>query len=120
MDPNKPLRCEGTLAAEARSIAYPWSNEGAEQTGTLQLHGQPGALRGDLVDTWHAADGIAPHGYAEGGVVRLFGTYAVGDGVEWGWRIELDTRDPEAFTRRMFNVMPEIGVVPSVVLAGAR
>ncbi len=51
MGPNKPLRSAGTLTAEARSINYTWSFKGEPQTGTLQLHGQPGALRGDLVDS---------------------------------------------------------------------
>jgi hypothetical protein len=51
----------------------------------------------------------------------LYGTYPAGDGSpDWGWRIELDWCDPEHFTFRMFNVLPDGREALAVDLRGAR
>ena len=103
----------------ARTLRYSWAYEGKPQTGTLELRGQPAALRASWSDTFHAKEPFTLHGFEDAGVVRLFTTYDAGDEC-WGWRIELDFRDPEACTMRMFNVVPGLGAVPAVVLNGAR
>ncbi|MEM9064786.1 MAG: hypothetical protein AAGB51_04785 [Planctomycetota bacterium] len=120
MDPDKPFRSDGTLAVEGDQVTYTWSHKGVGHTGVLRLSGQPAALRGDWTDTWHAKEEMVFHGYQHEGVVRLFGTYPAGDGPDWGWQLQLDARDPEAFVLRMFNVIPGIGPVPAVVLDGTR
>ena len=85
------------------------------------MHGQPGALRASYHDSFHAGAGMGMNGYGQDGVVRLFGTYDAGaDQPEWGWQIELDSRDPEAFVLRMFNVLPDVGPVHAVVFEGKR
>ncbi|MEM7205512.1 MAG: hypothetical protein AAF628_34970 [Planctomycetota bacterium] len=120
-DPTQPFRSDGSLQCTADRVAYTWSYEGKEHHGSLQFHGQPAALRAEFQDSWHSQEAMSLHGNQRDGVVRLYGTYAAGpQQPEWGWVIELDVRDPEAFTLRMFNVVPEIGPVPAVVLAGAR
>jgi len=120
-DPTNPFRSDGTIECTAEGIDYAWSQDGKEQHGTIQLHGQPAALRMSFKDTYHAGDGMTMHGHVVDGVVRAFGTYGAGpEQPEWGWIIELDWRDPEAFVLRMFNVVPEVGAVPAVVLRGTR
>lgn len=116
----EPERSQGSMVASATKLAYAWSFRDKGQEGQIELFGLPGALRADWRDTWHAAKGMALHGLLEEGVIRLFGTYPAGDGPEWGWRIEIDCRDPEHLTLRMFNVAPDDGVSPAVDLRGAR
>lgn len=121
MDPNEPLRSDGTIECTAEGIDYTWSYEGKEQSGTIRLHGQPAALRIAFQDTFHSPKPMALHGHRTEGVVRSYGTYGAGpDQPEWGWILELDCRDPEALVLRMFNVVPGVGPVPAVVLHGAR
>lgn len=120
MDPDEPSRSEGTIMTTGNVVQYTWSYEDKKHEGKIEFAGQPGALRAAWVDTFHAAEGQGLHGFAVDGVMRLFGTYPAGDGVEWGWQIEIDTRDREAFALKMFNVVPTVGPVPAVALLAAR
>jgi hypothetical protein len=119
-DPTAAERSDGTLEVSASSVKYSWAFQGAAHHGEISLSGPAGALAAAWTDTWHAATGMSLHGFAEDGRVLLFGTYPAGDGPDWGWRIELDSRDPEHFVLRMFNVPPSAGPVPAVDLRGAR
>ena len=118
-DPTKPFRSAGTLTVAERTIDYTWSHEGKDHTGKVTITGQPTALAAAWTDSWHAADGMTMHGFMDAGVLRVFGTYDAGEAA-WGWQFEVDCRDPEACTLRMFNVIPGMGPVPAVVLAGVR
>jgi hypothetical protein len=60
------------------------------------------------------------HGLFEENVLRLYGTYSGGEGPDWGWRIELDLRDPEHATLEMFNLEPAGAIHPAVLLRGNR
>jgi hypothetical protein len=119
-DQAHPFRSEGAVEVSGDALRYRWSHEGTPHTGTLRLTGQPAALRADWTDPWHAADGMTLHGFQRDGLTRLFGTWPAGDGTNWGWQIELDLRDPEAFVLRMFVVPPGHGPVPAVVLDATR
>lgn len=119
-DPAHPFRSEGTAELSGDALRYHWSHEGKPHTSVLRLSGQPAALRADWTDSWHAADGMTLHGFRREGVTRLYGTWPAGDGTSWGWQIELDLRDPEAFVLRMFVVPPGHGPVPAVVLDATR
>ena len=119
MDPAHPFRSDGAMTVDARSVRYTWSHKGECQTGAIELKGQPAALRAIWSDSFHATEPFTLNGFTDAGVVRLFTTYDAGDEC-WGWQIELDLRDPEACTMRMFNVMPGAGAVPAVVLHGTR
>lgn len=120
MDPDKPFRSAGTVQGTGDEVRYTWTHEDRSQTGVIRLSGQPAALRADWTDTWHAKDGMTLHGFRREGVVQLFGTYPDGQGGSWGWQIEIDARDPESFVLRMFNVIPDLGPVPAVVLSATR
>jgi hypothetical protein len=119
-DPKSPERSDGLIDAEASSLRYRWSFRGAPQEGELRLAGPAGAVRGDWKDSWHMSNGAVMHGHAADGVLVLYGTYPAGDGPDWGWRIELDWRDPEHLSLRMFNLEPAGPAVPAVDLRGAR
>lgn len=119
--PGTPVsRSEGTLEAGASRIAYTWAHEGKRHEGTLELFGPLASCRGELRDTFHAESGLTLHGFSEDGVVRLFTTYPAGEGPDWGWRIELDLRDPEHFLIRMYNCLPGGPTVLAMELRGAR
>ena len=118
-DPAKPFRSAGTVELSGGSLRYTWSHRERSHTGELALKGPPAALAATWSDSFHATDPFTLHGYRDSGVVRLFTTYDAGE-TTWGWQIELDLRDPEACTMRMFNVIPEIGAVPAVVLHATR
>jgi len=61
------------------------------------------------------------HGHVDGSTVLLYATYPAGDGSpDWGWRIVLDYCDPEHFSFRMFNVLPDGREALAVDLCGAR
>lgn len=120
-DPDKPDRGEGTLDVAATTVRYTWTRGDTKHAGVIELAGQPEALRCDWTDDFHAAKGMTLHGFQREGVVHLFGTYPAGNGQpDWGWQIELDARDREAFVMRMFNVVPDHGPMPAVVLHGVR
>lgn len=120
-DPDNPFRSEATIECRADGIDYTWAKGDTEHQGTIHLHGQPAALRLHIEDTFHAPAGMDLHGYTTDGVLRTYGTYEAGPGQpEWGWILELDWRNPEAFVMRMFNVVPGMGPVPAVVLSASR
>lgn len=117
--PSEPARSAGSIDAEASVVRYGWSHEGRAHEGTLHLKGQPAACSAVWNDTFHATDSFTLHGFLDEGVLRLFTTYDAGD-QSWGWRIELDVRDPDAFVLRMFNVPPATDPEPAVILIGRR
>jgi|GEM_PF-1251425 len=121
IDPNKPERSDGTVEVADTTIRYSWARGDKKHQGTIELAGQPEALRCDWHDDFHATDTMSLHGFQREGIVHLYGTYPAGDDQpEWGWQIELDTRDREAFVIRMFNVVPGEGPMPAVVLHASR
>jgi len=115
-----PERADGRFDVGANTIRYAWSFRGDPQKGTLDLFGPASSARAEWKDSWHAANGMTLHGVVTDGVLLLYGTYGAGDGPDWGWRIELDARDPEFFTMRMFNVEPSGKIAPAVDLRASR
>lgn len=112
---------DGVLEVAADRVSVRWAHDGAAKEGELVLSGPGPACRGDFTDTFHAASGLLLHGHVQGSTVRLFGTYPAGDGSpDWGWRIVLDWCDPEHFSLRMFNVLPDGTDVLAVDLLAAR
>jgi len=90
---------DGTLVVAADRISVHWAHEGASKAGELVLRGPAPSCRADFTDTFHAA----------------------GDGFpDWGWRIVIDWCDPDHFSLRMFNVLPDGTEALAVDLRGAR
>lgn len=112
---------DGTLVVTADRVSVSWAYEGAPKEGALVLSGPGPACRGDFTDTFHATTAMVLHGHADGSAVRLYCTYSAGDGSPaWGWRIVLDWYDPDHFSFRMFNVLPDGQEALAVELRGAR
>jgi len=113
--------CDGALVVAADRVSVRWAHEGAQKEGELVLSGPGPSCRGDFTDSFHAAAGLVLHGQVQGSAVLLYGTYPAGDGSpDWGWRIVLDWCDPDHFSFRMFNVLPDGTDVLAVNLLGAR
>jgi hypothetical protein len=112
---------EGTLLVAADRVSVRWAHEGVPHQGELVLSGPSPSCRGDFTDTFHAAASMVLNGRADGSALLLYGTYSAGDGSPaWGWRITLDWYDPDHFTFRMFNVLPDGREALAVDLRGAR
>lgn len=124
-DPVAPERSDGRLQLEDRAIRYEWAFRGDAQSGSMTLAGVPGAVHAEWTDTWHASDGMRLYGTFEDGELRLYTTYSAGEApegaaVEWGWRVELDVRDPEGVRLRMFNLPPDSPPMIAVDLLATR
>ena len=112
---------DGELLVSADRVEIRWAHEGEPKAGDLVLRGPAPSCRADFRDGFHAAGGMVLHGCARGAELIFYGTYAPGDGSpDWGWRIALDWSDPEHFTLRMFNVLPDGLEAVAVDLRGAR
>jgi hypothetical protein len=112
---------DGTLDVTADRVSIRWAYEGAPKEGQIVLRGPGPSCRGDFTDTFHATSALVLHGHVQGGAVFLYGTYPAGDGSpDWGWRIVLDWNDPDHFSFRMFNVLPDGKEAIAVDLLGAR
>lgn len=112
---------DGTLVVTADHVSIRWAHEGAPKAGEIVLSGPAPSCRGDFTDSFHATAGLVLHGHVQGRAVLLYGTYPAGDGSpDWGWRIVLDWYDPDHFSFRMFNVLPDGMEALAVDLLGAR
>lgn len=105
-NPKKPLLSEGRATLAENTVTYTWAYKGAPQTGSIALSGPPDARVAVFTDTWHSPQPMNFTGTTKDGRTVLLGSYSVGGGKPWGWRIEL-TETPDAFTMRMFNLPPD-------------
>ncbi len=112
---------DGVLVVTADRVSVRWAHEGVAKEGELILSGPGPACRGDFTDTFHAASGLVLNGRRDGNGILLYTTYSAGDGSPaWGWRIALDWYDPDHFSFRMFNVLPDGKEALAVDQRGAR
>ena len=105
MDPlgNEASVCDCALTVEDRVLRYTWSHDGKAHEGSLTLR-DGGA---DFKDTFHAAEGMAFEAWSvPGAVVGLLGSYSMGGGPAWGWRIVVALRPTGELVLHMTNVTP--------------
>ena len=92
------------------SIEYTWSFEGEYQEGMLLIGCDSGSddVQAVWTDSWHSKDVLMLCNGAsdEDGRISVFGTYAVPDHPDWGWRTEIIPGD-DSFRYAMYNVTPE-------------
>ena len=119
-DKPEPARSEGAISVSKDAIDYQWSFQGKEQQGTLRFFGPNPSLRVEWQDTFHSKDKVDMHGSFLNQFLELFGTYPDGEGGEWGWKIEIDFRDPEFLRLRMYNVEPNGNIHIAVDLTSSR
>lgn len=120
--PGTPVHVsDGILTVSADRLSIRWAHEGASKQGEIVLSGPGRSCRGEFTDSFHATTALVLHGHVQGRAVLLYGTYPAGDGSpDWGWRIVLDWCDPDHFSFRMFNVLPDGKEALAVDLLGAR
>lgn len=112
---------DGALVVAADRVSVRWAHDGSPKKGEILLRGPGPSCRGDFTESFHAADGLVLHGNVQGSSVLLFTTYPAGPGLpDWGWRIVLDWCDPDHFSVRMFNVLPDGREALAVDLRAAR
>jgi hypothetical protein len=105
LDPlgNEVDTCECRIELEEAAIHYHWSYDGKPQTGKIALR-DGGA---EFSDSWHSPTPMAfVAGVNRWSLVDVFGTYAAGDGPDWGWRIILTHRPSDELVLQMTNVTP--------------
>jgi hypothetical protein len=88
---------------------YKGSFQGAPQQG-LALYGYnlgTGKFEAAWVDTFHMATAIMFSEAADAGAgVSVLGHYSA-EGNTWGWRTDLDLREPDKLVITAYNVMPD-------------
>jgi hypothetical protein len=88
---------------------YTWTYKGAPQEGSLLISGdKAAAVTAYWIDSWHMGDlAMTCRGSVEAdGVVSLRGSYAAPPGPDWGWRIDLTSKDGK-LRMVMFNIWPD-------------
>jgi hypothetical protein len=119
VEPGAPVReskstATVSLIAQGRfmAIRYTWAEGGKPQDGILviRLPEEPGgAIDAAWADSWHQSREIM-HSGGEGsseGVLSVLGHYAAPPGPDWGWRIELHPKAPDAWELLMYNITPD-------------
>lgn len=89
-------------------LRYTWSTDGDPEDGLILLRELRGGIQAVWGDSWHTPDGfyLWP-GEIQEGVIIVRGSYPAPTGPDWGWRIELDARQPGLLRLEMFNITPE-------------
>ena len=89
-------------------LRYTWATEGEPEDGLLLLRELHGGVQAVWGDSWHTPDGFYLwNGEILDGVVVVRGSYTAPTGPDWGWRIEIDTRQTDGLHLSMFNITPD-------------
>ena len=107
---NSTASVRSRMNGQFLTIEYTWAYEGSAEEGMLILGCDPhsDAVQAVWTDSWHSKDILMLcNGEIDGdGKISVFGTYAVPDYPDWGWRTEITPGDNE-FRYAMYNVTPE-------------
>jgi hypothetical protein len=112
---------EITTAAQGRfiTITYAWSHEGQPHGGVLVCYGEEkeGPARTAWFDSFHTGGELMLFEQTmRDGAISLSGSYPAPEGPDWGWRIQIEPVEADSFTLRMFNIPPEYGEIPAVLV----
>jgi hypothetical protein len=88
-------------------LRYDWAYEGKQKQGLILFGNDAGKGTAAWIDSFHTANRVmAYEGSAQDGVTNVKGSYSVGDGPDWHWRIHLELAGPE-LRLTMFNISPD-------------
>jgi hypothetical protein len=82
-------------------IRYDWVYQDKPQEGLLLL-GADGATA-SWIDSWHQSKDVM---FLKGAPLDVRGTFSVGEGPDWGWRVQLELRGEE-LRLTMYNISPD-------------
>jgi len=130
LDPSAPpAESETTLTVATAgqgkflTAAYTWAYEGQPQDGLLVVWQDPatGGGRISWLDSFHTGDAVMVfQGQFAAGRVSVLGSYAAGDGPDWGWQIDLVPLPDGGLQLLMYNIEPGGQVYPAVEATYAR
>lgn len=106
------LWAESGAGGAALLIEYDWSYEGNPVGGTMLLiANEENEATAGWADSFHMSGSVMQlKGQSkDDGRIQVTGSYAAGDGPDWGWRIELQPPEGDSMVLQMFNLMPEGG-----------
>jgi len=97
-----------TIAVDATHVAYSYRPERMPlQTGAIKLSADTAGVRADwVVGTETAANAMHLQGVLQDGLICLYDVPPEGEVAEWHLQIEIDARDPEYFSIRVFRAAP--------------
>ena len=107
MDPNKPFESDGEVQVESESLRYTWSFKEKPQSGVMTFAFQEDGVEVEWTDTWHTPEPMRFRGEHQPDAIVVHGTYAAGEGPDWGWRIEIRVPGADELLIEMFNIPPE-------------
>lgn len=118
LEPGKPALESDTIITVSPAaitkfvtLEYTWAFDDEGQAGLLLLGADPenNETTAVWVDSWHMRDTMMQcQGQIESdGLINVQGTYFVGDGPDWGWRITLQLTDEDRLKMTMYNISPE-------------
>jgi hypothetical protein len=105
--PEDPQESAAKVVVSPGRIEYSWAYQDEPQSGKFEFIGGGDRLGAQWSDTFHSKDPMTCNGAEQGGVVKVTGTYAAGDGPDWSWRTEFRMDAPDKLNIKMFNILPE-------------
>ena len=97
---------------------YTWQYRGTAQEGCFLIGYEADTQTISLhwIDTWHMGDKVmACRGIVDArGRIAARGSYAAGDGPDWGWTIQIDPGEDQTLRVAMANVAPDGQEYPAV------
>ncbi|HEY0667751.1 MAG TPA: DUF1579 family protein [Sphingobacteriaceae bacterium] len=92
-------------------LSYDWQHEGVSQDGLILIGNinKPSEVTASWVDSW-GMSGKIMNCYGtinHQGDICLRGSYAVPDGPDWSWRIEIPCPTDSTLQITMYNLTPE-------------
>ncbi len=105
-------------------IRYTWRYQNKDQQGLLLIGYENDHQRASAVwiDSWHMQDKamLCTGQFSDANTLTLNGSYAAGQGPDWGWKISIKVKNANAFDLIMYNIPPEHGEVQAVKIEYTR
>lgn len=109
--PENPQTSPAGAVVSANKIVYTWAYQEQPQTGTMLFSAAGDALQTLWTDSWHSKEQRTWTASEADGVLTVSGDYAVKEGPDWSWRIEVRKEAPDRLSIKMYNILPD-GVFP--------
>jgi hypothetical protein len=105
LDPmgNEAKLSDCSITVADGEVSYSWSFKDKPQQGRIAV----GADAAQWSDTWHNPEPMTCRPLAGSwALIDIAGTYAAGEGPDWGWRTTLSQRPSGELVLQMTNITP--------------